>query len=1398
MSILINLSLKNSNVFNFSYVRLQNNSVNITNVNRVVFTNSYLIDSNLVNDNSDHFYLYNTTIESSDVELLYVNDIKIIDATIGGFNNIRNIDELTITDSILLGNMEIDFSQDVNINNFSINGTLDFYKVNNTNLTNSIVQNDGRIEFRDGVNNLFKNLRLTSGYIRLIQDNGYNLELNITNATIQNGNIRMISYSSYVDTLYFENVSTYNTSFDITKINLIWRYGENNNGSFSAEDNSEITIVNVSIVNRTKIEIEEYADLYLSGNLINNSNIEVYKAELNMNNSLIENSTITAYSYSGTAELYSYNNRYKSSVVNVTKTDFEIEKDEFDNNSKVLIMNNARGSVVSSVFMTQIRINSNQSLIFYNNIFNTSSDPLLILSQPNLDLNTSKTVGTSIIGTPLIGGNYWAKPDGTGYSETCPDIIKDNLCDLPYKYQNYSDYYPLTNNTQFNYCDVSTENELVNAINNNNCLVIRLMNNIQLSSTLSIGRSLIIYGNGWKLLKGDNISITPANKIRVILIDLSLQGNVNVENIELVVVNTTFNSNLSVFETDLIAYLFNVSGNLSSRSSTLSFEQSNISGSLVGNGSTILFNNVNLTDALVYIFNRSSLTSNNSIFNTSNLSVGNSNTDFLNTKFISSMLLYNDTSSNLLEDDNKLIKNVHFIDSKIIIDKISKHLTNNIFENTSIKAINSLVLIYNNIFNATQYNIESESSTVILNINKVMGLSVINTSRLGGNYWAKPDGTGYSETCTDADLDNICDTNYSINQFVDQYPLKKSTSPNVCLVSNVTELVNAFSNNSCEVIRLNNTILLDNHVTISNFNNKILDGRGLSIKSSSGYLRELTFSQFNNFGITNIIIGHLDWLTTELILIDGGNLSMFDIKADSLEIRNVSDAYAYYNFISNNVYARNFQNFTIINSQLSLGLENNKYLKLYQNKISYLGLFNSSESEIILNKIVATNFNKVRNIRIMYNTLGAGWFSYMYLINSNMSIDRNVLLLRDIYLYDSSNITITNSTLVNQDMIKFGLYGNSTLIVNNSIILANRTHMRVDGKAWLFNNIINISNSSAFTYELISSSELLLNTSKQNAQNIINKSYIGGNYWTTPNNNGYSDTCADNDQDYICDNPYYINSSIIDYYPLTLGGILDNQPPNITLISPTHMSSHPAGNVNLRFRVTDNLATSLTCNYIINGTSLYNNTTIIQNGSIYSQTYNLLAGSYRLDINCSGGVNNQYVNITFNVINTSGGGGGGSSGSYEEETNITQNVSQNITQNISQNTSQNTSITQNVSQNITQNVSQNNITQNVSQNITQPGPSEVVNVTTNVTNITDSINITLPSQETIQNQTTQNQSITSEEDHENITQNQTQDQKDVYKADSQAKGTNLETYWWLIIPVIAIVVALLFILKKRP
>jgi parallel beta-helix repeat protein len=61
----------------------------------------------------------------------------------------------------------------------------------------------------------------------------------------------------------------------------------------------------------------------------------------------------------------------------------------------------------------------------------------------------------------------------------------------------------------------------------------------------------------------------------------------------------------------------------------------------------------------------------------------------------------------------------------------------------------------------------------------------------------------------------------------------------------------------------------------------------------------------------------------------------------------------------------------------------------------------------------------------------------------------------------------------------------------------------------------------------------LLNATLVSGQNILNGTFLGGNFWATPNQTGFSETCTDANGNGICDAPYEIRTGNIDFLPLT-------------------------------------------------------------------------------------------------------------------------------------------------------------------------------------------------------------------------------------------------------------------------
>jgi hypothetical protein len=82
----------------------------------------------------------------------------------------------------------------------------------------------------------------------------------------------------------------------------------------------------------------------------------------------------------------------------------------------------------------------NYNLNFFNNVFNATTYLTTNPSYTSFLWNTTKTNGTNIVGGIQLGGNYWAKPNGSGYSETCVNNNNDSFCDSPYTFTGYIDF----------------------------------------------------------------------------------------------------------------------------------------------------------------------------------------------------------------------------------------------------------------------------------------------------------------------------------------------------------------------------------------------------------------------------------------------------------------------------------------------------------------------------------------------------------------------------------------------------------------------------------------------------------------------------------------------------------------------------------------------------------------------------------------------------------------------------------------------------------------------------------------------------------------------------------------------------------------------------------------------
>ncbi|MDW5550033.1 PKD domain-containing protein [Methanosarcina sp.] len=143
------------------------------------------------------------------------------------------------------------------------------------------------------------------------------------------------------------------------------------------------------------------------------------------------------------------NNR-EYGIVLGTATDNTLSGNTALNNGRGIHIGNSDGNTLSgntiqnsNVYGFYICGKSDANQI-YNNYFNDTN--MTIKNGIGNVYNTKKTAGTNIVGGPYIGGNFWGKPDGTGFSNTAADNNRDGISDSAYKSITgsiYSDNLPL-------------------------------------------------------------------------------------------------------------------------------------------------------------------------------------------------------------------------------------------------------------------------------------------------------------------------------------------------------------------------------------------------------------------------------------------------------------------------------------------------------------------------------------------------------------------------------------------------------------------------------------------------------------------------------------------------------------------------------------------------------------------------------------------------------------------------------------------------------------------------------------------------------------------------------------------------------------------------------------------
>ncbi|VVB73221.1 Periplasmic copper-binding protein (NosD) [uncultured archaeon] len=456
--------------------------------------------------------------------------------------------------------------------------------------------------------------------------------------------------------------------------------------------------------------------------------------------------------------------------------------------------------------------------------------------------------------------------------------------------------------------------------------------------------------------------------------------------------------------------------------------------------------------------------------------------------------------------------------------------------------------IYNNFLNGT---ISVDSNVNVWNTTMTAGVNIKDGPWIGGNFYANPAGTGFSESlanCTDSNLDGICDSAYDIRgdgTNADHLPLAVFVPavPDVCGTLDQPDTVYTMTRNLVSAVTCF-TIAADN-VT--------LDCNGHSITGSPSTEYGITANGFNGATVKNCVISKFSM-----------GIFMPASSGDTILNNSINDCNSGIRFTSsprNNMLTNN----TIRNAGAGIrftgGSNNSAIGNIIVNVSSGIQFDSGSSGGTVSGNTVNDSTNR----------------GFYFAAGSNHIIANNAAnnATSGFYISQSSNSTFTNNTAIGGTYgLQGGTYANS--VVSDSTFSGNTNGIYLNSGSSnnnLTGNVIGGNTNYGVAFYGSSSGNLLFNNRFNNTlnvqtnglselwnatlaagTNIIGGNWIGGNFYATPAGDGFSENaanCTDADGNRICDSAYDINGdgSNVDGYPLAP---YVNSPPVISISSPSN------------------------------------------------------------------------------------------------------------------------------------------------------------------------------------------------------------------------------------------------------
>jgi parallel beta-helix repeat protein len=241
----------------------------------------------------------------------------------------------------------------------------------------------------------------------------------------------------------------------IRNVRVVWAdaTGMSGGDGIALFNGTDLVVENSTVVNSEMVAVQiSSEDAVVRNNWLvsNDGGLNLYGEDHLVEGNLFENS--------GTLWAYGYGNHTvrNNTVVNATSTGIAVSDDStvvnnvVRNNGGAGIKVGANGVVTGNRVVGNeeggIRLDESGNLLYDNYLENERNIVGPEDEGPRgATWNLDRQSGTNVVGGSVLGGNFWAKPDGSGYSQTCSDADSDGICDDPYSIPGTSnvDHLPL-------------------------------------------------------------------------------------------------------------------------------------------------------------------------------------------------------------------------------------------------------------------------------------------------------------------------------------------------------------------------------------------------------------------------------------------------------------------------------------------------------------------------------------------------------------------------------------------------------------------------------------------------------------------------------------------------------------------------------------------------------------------------------------------------------------------------------------------------------------------------------------------------------------------------------------------------------------------------------------------